>query len=395
MSPERTDSIQEFLRRLVTAISHAELYALEHAQVTRLCNASRTSLHSVLETSELSLMVVEDQLVVDDRPLPQSLFLSRFVKAMRNRGLGHVKLLQGLEVAELVALVGVLSRNWPQGQEIPSSPAVRFGRVEVRLSPQTEGSEDAGGDDEALPPVQLSEEDLAGFLELYEDVRRNNQLNVVGIRDIVSGFIDGFKLSGFIDTFRKQTDPLMALAPLRSTDEATFIHSTNVCILNLAQAVSLGIEGPLLHDIGIGAMLHDIGKLFLPSELLHKQGTLNPAEWEQIKQHPARGAEFLLDMPGVPKLAALSAFEHHLGFDLSGYPKVTPQWEQHLASQLTTISDYYDTLRTSHAGDGGIPLADISAFMLELAGSELHPQLTLNFLDLMTRVDNFCALPTS
>ena len=104
----------------------------------------------------------------------------------------------------------------------------------------------------------------------------------------------------------------MALVPLREMDEYTFTHSLNVCILNLAQGMSLGFKGQLLHDFGIAAMLHDVGKQFVPEEILNKPGNLEEDEWEFMRQHTLRGAEYLLNNPGIPRLAVICAFEHHM-----------------------------------------------------------------------------------
>ena len=148
-------------------------------------------------------------------------------------------------------------------------------------------------------------------MEIYEAVKSNRRLQVVGLSEIVAGFINVF--AGY-------ADPLLTLVPLRNMDEYTFTHSLNVCLLNLAQATALGIEGQLLHDIGLSAMLHDVGKLFIPAEILNKPGKLDDKEWALMQQHPVRGAEYLLDNPGVPRMAVINAYEHHLRFDLRATP---------------------------------------------------------------------------
>ncbi len=391
MNSEQLNAVMVSIRLLVSAISSADLYSPDHPQIARLCEQALSSLESAMPaSSKLSLVTLDDQLIIEGQAMENTLYLSRFVQALKERGIGHLKLIRGIAIDDLVALVINLSKRGAGRRcsgEIQSTEHLRYGKVEVRFSAPGSGPAAENLADPAGRPVSLNtftEEDLAGFLELYEGVRKKNKLNVVGIFDLVSGFIDGFKLSSFIDTFKKQTDPLMVIAPLRSADEATFIHSVNVCILTLAQAASLGIEGQPLHDIGVAAMLHDIGKMFVPGD--KEADDDEPVENLVPEDHPARGAEFLLEMPGVPKLAVVTAFEHHLGYNRSGYPKVSSSWKQNICSHMTTISDYYDTLRSSYGSQGGIPMEDVSAFMLELAGTELHPKLTRNFIDMMNRV---------
>jgi HD-GYP domain-containing protein (c-di-GMP phosphodiesterase class II) len=178
----------------------------------------------------------------------------------------------------------------------------------------------------------------------------------------------------------------LTLVPLRNMDEYTFTHSLNVCLLNLAQATALGIEGQLLHDIGLSAMLHDVGKLFIPEEILNKPGKLDEKEWLLIQEHPVRGAEYLLDTPGVPRMAVINAYEHHLRYDKRGYPGVKVEWQQSICSQLTSISDIYDSLRTRRPYREPTPRREVMDSIEALCGTQLHPLLAKNFLQLISRI---------
>jgi HD-GYP domain-containing protein (c-di-GMP phosphodiesterase class II) len=205
-------------------------------------------------------------------------------------------------------------------------------------------------------------------------VKKHKKMKIAGIHEIVAGLVD---------SLRREAVPFIALAPLHSMDRYTFTHSINVCILNLAQAMSLGIEGQALHDIGIAAMLHDIGKLFLPVELINKQDALEAGEWDLIKQHPIRGAQYLLESPGIPRLAVVTAFEHHLKFNQGGYPKVPPGWQQNYCSQITTISDFFDAMHTKRSYRKSLEVEEVAAIMESVMGVELHPFLTKNFFHIL------------
>jgi putative nucleotidyltransferase with HDIG domain len=180
----------------------------------------------------------------------------------------------------------------------------------------------------------------------------------------------------------------MILAALRNTDEYTFTHSTNVCILNLAQARALGIEGQQLQEIGIAAMLHDIGKMFIPEEILAKPEKLTVEEMELMKEHPVKGAKFLLKQQGVPHLAVVTAYEHHMRCDLGGYPTVTSGWQLNLCSHMTMISDFFDALRTRRPYREPMDLQSISGMMLDMMGTGFHPALARNFLCIIKHLQN-------
>jgi HD-GYP domain-containing protein (c-di-GMP phosphodiesterase class II) len=376
LSTDQLKDILSFMRQVTTAISNYMLYSPEHQQVTRLCSSAHQSLKSAMgNDKELSLLLVDDELIFRQHPLQYSMYNNRFCQALKSRGIGHLRLTQATSQQDILFLIKTLSSNPSDHKDIHSSENVRFGKLEIRQSTDLNQLSNSAAKISSLSDVPI--EELVTFMEIYEEARQNKKINIVGITEIVSCFID---------TFKKVADPILALAPLRAMDEYTFTHSTNVCILNLAQAMSLGIDGPLLNDIGVAAMLHDIGKLYVPEEVLTKSGKLDDHEWDMIKQHPTKGAQRLLDTPGVPRLAIVTAFEHHLKYDLTGYPKVAADWQQNLCSHMTTISDIFDALRTKRAYRDSMEFSKIAAIMLEMSGTDLHPVLVRNFLRIISRL---------
>lgn len=132
-------------------------------------------------------------------------------------------------------------------------------------------------------------------------------------------------------------------------------------------------------------MLHDAGKLFVDREIIQKAGSLADAEWAIMKSHPSRGAQYLMNQEGVPTMAVIAAFEHHLRYDLTGYPPVPPDWSLNLCSQMTMVSDTFDALLTRRIYKSAWDFPKVSEHMLRLAGSHLHPDLTINFLNLLAQ----------
>lgn len=376
MISERS-SLQEFIRNLLSATASAALYTITHQQVVWLIDAAFSRISHVLENvSEITIMTIENELVINGQPQERSLFLNRFAEIMQSRGISHIKLLAGLSRQELVELVAALSsRN--EGGEAPSTEHLKLGCVDIAPGSSTgTPMEGRSATDSSVSIPDMPKAELERFEEIYETVKRHKKLKITGIPGIVSGFVKAF---------HEDQDSLLAMASLRNTDKYTFTHSTNVCILNIAQAMSLGIEGQLLHDIGIAAMLHDIGKLFIPEEIITKKGKLNRREFSIMKQHPVLGAKHLLETPGVPRLAVTTAFEHHLKFNLSGYPAVQAGWLPNLCSQMTMISDFFDALRTRRSYREPLELSRIASMMQEISGTHLHPVLTQNFLRIIAR----------
>jgi HD-GYP domain-containing protein (c-di-GMP phosphodiesterase class II) len=374
MKTKQKKELTNFVRHLATAAANASLYTIEHQQVKRLCAAAHATLEESFGTdSEISFLFIEDELVVDGVPLPVDMYMTRFGKTIKSFGIGHIRFKLGITQQELQHLVSSLSRQNDGGNKISSTQHIRFGKIEVQ-TPQPEFEESGmEGARNMASIADIAAEGQCIFREIQEGVTKNRKLNISGIVKIVNALVDLCK---------NLTHPFQALASLRARDEYTFVHSSNVCILNLAQAMSLGIDGPMLYEIGIGALLHDIGKLFIPKEILNKPGALDEAEMEIIRQHPASGALYLLDGPDTPRMAVLTAFEHHMKFDYSGYPKVGSGWQQNLCSQMTTISDFFDALRTRRPYKEALEFEVIKEQMVELAGKEFNPALTEIFLHL-------------
>jgi HD-GYP domain-containing protein (c-di-GMP phosphodiesterase class II) len=376
MNPHFPKIIHDFVRNMATAVANASLYSLDHPQVTRLCDHSLSELERILsESEEISLLLIDNELISEGVSLGSGLYVSRFVQLLKSRGIGHIKLTAGITADELRHLVESL-RKGTMNTETRSTEHLRFGKVEVRYALNDEEDNGTAELRKLAVFADMPDAELHRLMEIYDGVRRHRKLKVNGVDEIVSCFIQ---------TFKSHIDPILAISPLKALDEYTFTHSTNVCILNLAQAMALGIDGQLLHEIGLAAMLHDMGKLFIPEEILTKPGKLDEKEWELMKLHPVRGAQYLLSTPGVPQLAVITAFEHHMNYDLSGYPQVPKGWSQNLCSQMTTISDIFDAMRSIRSYSGSVESGEVATRLLEMSGKQLNPLLVKNFLGLLNK----------
>lgn len=376
----------DFIRLLLSATANASLYGMSHPQVERLSSQARASICLILESRpEVTLLVIDNELIIDGQPQDLGLFLDRFTQTLKSHGVGSLKILPGITKSEIELLIGGLARQLDDGAQIlASSDHIRLGKVDLRIREESDDSGTTASERPVLTLPDMPREELARFMEIYESVRNRQKIQINGVKEVVSGFINIFRHSG---------KPLLAMAALQDTDESTFSHSTNVSVLTLAQAIALGIEGQLLKEIGLAAMLHDIGKLFIPEEVILKTGKLTSEEFELIKQHPVRGARHLVETPGVPRLAIIVAYEHHLKFNLSGYPKVPADWQQNLCSHMTMISDVFDALRSRRSYREPMEFNQITVVMQNMMGTDLHPALTRNFLRIISGVMEANATP--
>ncbi len=377
MTPDRMRRIHDFIRNMVSAIANVSLYEPDHRQVHRLCSKAHENLQDAMAgDKELFFLRIEDELIYGNTPLEGSMSQHKFNQTLACRGIGHLKFLCDVSPQEIRTLAVSLSGRTASRNGVRSTEHIRLGKIDLPSS----GDDKDLNEQEDRPKISLEDiplHEVKAFADMHESIRNNDKLPVNGICSIVDALIGNF---------RQAATPLLAIAPLRLLDEYTYTHSTNVCILNIAQALSFGCTGSLLHEIGVAAMLHDIGKLFIPEEILTKPGKLTPEEMEIIRQHPLKGANHLLAMPGIPKLAVVCCFEHHLRYNLTGYPAVRDDWQQNLVSQLTAVSDYFDALRTRRIYRGSLDFDTVAGMMIDISGTELHPALTRNFLRLLARL---------
>ena len=158
---------------------------------------------------------------------------------------------------------------------------------------------------------------------------------------------------------------LMALTAIKRYDNYTFTHMVNVSVIAMAQARPLNLDGPLLREFGFAALMHDIGKVNTPLEVLNKPDRLTREEFDIMKQHVVDGAHILRRTPEMPALAPVVAFEHHLRQDLSGYPENIGHRELNLCTQIVSIADVYDALRSNRVYRQGLPSDRIKAIMTQ------------------------------
>ena len=123
-----------------------------------------------------------------------------------------------------------------------------------------------------------------------------------------------------------------------------------------------------VHDSGTAALLHDVGKLKVPPDVLSSPTKLTDSQIVLMKRHPEDGARMLMGAGRLPELAAIVAFEHHLQFDGGGYPAVPAGWKTHIASEITHIADVYDALRSDRPYRQGLPAETAAQMMTADAG---------------------------
>jgi putative nucleotidyltransferase with HDIG domain len=180
---------------------------------------------------------------------------------------------------------------------------------------------------------------------------------------------------------------ILPLLQLKEFDQYTTTHSLNVAVLSMALAESLGLRSLEVRAFGVAGLLHDIGKIRIPIEVLTKPGKLSAEEMTLIRRHPIDGAEMILQSDQELDLAAVVAYEHHMMLDGCGYPATHygQGRPSTLASRLIHVCDVFDALRTKRPYREAWEADVVFAYLLEHAGSDFDPELVTPFIDMMRR----------
>ncbi|HWP36888.1 MAG TPA: HD domain-containing phosphohydrolase [Gemmatimonadales bacterium] len=176
---------------------------------------------------------------------------------------------------------------------------------------------------------------------------------------------------------------MLPLLTLRGFDEYTTTHSMNVCVLTMGLAEWLGMSSDDVRAFGVAGLLHDLGKVKIPREVLTKPGKLDPAERALMNAHPAEGAKLILASEEDLDLAAVVAYEHHIMLNGGGYPAFRFPRDCHRASKLVHVCDVYDALRTNRPYRDAWPPDKVLAYIEERSGTEFDGTIAHAFAGMM------------
>ncbi len=194
-------------------------------------------------------------------------------------------------------------------------------------------------------------------------------------------------LQDAVSSIIQDESSLLGLANIKNYDEYTFNHSVNVAIYAIGLGQRIGIPKMLLSHLGMAGLFHDIGKTRIPTEILNKKEKLLPEEWTVIRSHPVTGVEIIIGMKEWGELSTRligAAFDHHLKYDLTGYPKLSRKRDLTLFGKIVSLADFYDALVRPRVYRKFPYVSEkILGFMLERAGKDFDPALVKVFINMI------------
>ena len=372
MSAPRFQLADEVLRRFAASLRSAQLYSPGHPIIGRNLE-SLSGAFQLLHSLQPSVVIglVGEEVIVDDMPMARADTLGPLVRRLQQSGVDRITVDRGVTAGEIATFVSAVTtidaRNGDGAEAFPPMAHIRVGRVTVEQR------------------VESSLTDMATIKRLYSDAVTvaSDVWDSAQSEGRPDATVARTMIDGLAQAVAQNRTALLALTTLKNYDNYTFTHMVNVSILTMGQARGLGMDGALLREFGLAALMHDIGKVRTPIDILNKAEKLTDAEFAVMKRHTVDGAEILRMTPEVPALAPVVAFEHHLRIDGSGYPDGVSRSSLNIGTMLCSIADVYDAMRSQRSYQQSFPTDRILAVLKRNDGTQFDQHLVRRFVQLI------------
>ena len=378
-----------FLTSLSTALSTLALYSEGHPAVQRSLDLAYRHLTDLRAArGPLVFTFLPEEVLFGRELLPE---LERWEWSMRFAKGGVERLeIDGVVdqpqferfVSHLAAVIGLAGDAradlWQDGPD-----GIRFGRVRL------EAGDREAGPAPSLPVARLTyslREEREAVSWMHQEVSAGHSIPLLEAYGVVRS------LSLAMHGGQAMMLPLLQL---KEFDQYTTTHSMNVAVLSMALGEFLGSPPAGIRAFGLAGLLHDLGKVRIPHEILIKPGKLTPQERAVVEAHPVDGAKMILQGNEPLDLAAVVAYEHHRYHDGGGYPHVHYHRGAHQASRLVHLCDVYDALRTKRPYRDAWSSTEALTYIQGRAGSEFDPAMVAGFIEMMRQWDDRIALEES
>jgi HD-GYP domain-containing protein (c-di-GMP phosphodiesterase class II) len=366
-------------QHLAAVMKNATLYPESHPSLLSSAEKLLLKIQELLvDRKEVSFYLVGGELFFETHSVPVDQSLSLVMEQFVSREIGGIIFRPGLTEMEIIKFAGLMSKE----------PAVFVieGGLSTALTQENISHIDlhralivdkkVGS---AIKKGKKASQDYTDAVGTVKEMIRSVHLDkTVNMRKMNT------TVQTMVDDILENRDAFMGLTSIKMYDEYTFAHSVNTSILAISLGTFLSLEKRQIAVLGIAGLLHDIGKVSLPLEIINKPGKLTEEEWGIIQQHPVEGALVLSDIPGVTKMAMVAAFEHHQHGDLRGYPRVEDGRLPHLFSQIVALSDAYEAITANRVYySARTPPDQAIRILLKNRGKTFDPILVKAFVNMI------------
>jgi len=371
------EKIEKTFRELVISLQKARLYGTGHVKF-------RESIPVVYESLQ-DLFLLRDELVIglvgNELAFEKEIFfdLSKLLQPvivyLTSRGIERISFSRSLSLDELERFVVFLATPPDQGEAEPQVYLEQNGIYNISVGKLGTGNREKEDKNAGESALKIYEDSLSRFSSAIDSLLAGEKTDALNIRMALNNITE--MLTGRYHEFLK-------LATVKRYDAGTFVHLMNVAILGMYFSAKLGFPRDDVNEIGMAGLFHDIGKLYISRKIITKPGKLTEEEFDRIRSHSSLGAEILFNYSAsLGILPSVVAFEHHLKYDLKGYPRLTIPRSPHTASKIISICDVYDALSQRRSYKNDYPPNIIYDIMIKDRGTSFDPELLDSFFRIM------------
>ena len=368
-----------FLTAFAQALATMTLYAEGHPARERAIDAAYRELQDLQATTPHPLFTfLGDEIVFGRLPL-RELRAWDWSQRLAQAGVQRLEFADSVGreefegfLDELLARLTLSAIDTSEAHQMRRS-SIRYGAVGVRG--------DAEVDQAELPTATIS----YSLAEETDTLRwMHDEVKVTGLLPLAEAEAVVRSLSVAMHSGRQLMIPLLQL---KEFDQYTTTHSLNVSVLAMALSEFLGLGPKDARGFGIAGLLHDLGKIRIPIEVLTKAGRFTEQERQLMNKHPADGARIILESQEQLDLAAVVAYEHHIMLNGDGYPTLRFRRDCHFGSKLVHVCDVYDALRTTRPYREAWPQERTVAYLEGRAGVEFDAEMVKAFTRMMREME--------
>jgi len=188
------------------------------------------------------------------------------------------------------------------------------------------------------------------------------------------------QIEQIVDEILGNQHMMINMVDLKVFDDYTYFHSVNVAVLSIVLGTSLGFSKEDLCSLGLGAILHDIGKIFIKKEILNKNGMLSDHEFEELKNHSAKGYDYIKKGFGISMSSKMGIRDHHEKYGGGGYPNDITGGDISLFGRIISIADVYDAMTSDRPYRKAVKPSEVIEYIMGSSYTLFDPDLVNIFI---------------
>jgi putative nucleotidyltransferase with HDIG domain len=368
---------REILKRLIATENNVGIYPPKHPAVVEpaveMCEMLKDLFH---DRDRVSFAIVNSEIYFERQLLSEeSIRYADFIRLLMQRGVNSLSFDPNVTPESITVFFSFINIK---GEDKVSGKSLK------RL---LKGADVKGVDFEELVAFDVTDEvyEVKSGPQVVETVANTSyedaleQMEEVG-EDVLTGKgIDVGSLhvvvSSLMGDFLTDREAIIGLLSIKSYNKHLFHHSINVAVTSLLIGSKLKLSEEMLQIVGISGLLHDIGKLKIPSEIIDKPEKLTDSEWEIMKTHPIEGAQILLQYGNIGEFPLLAAMEHHVHYDLNGYPTLNGKMAPHAIARIVAIADVYEAMTANRSYRPACSVHQAMGMLMSGAGTQFDSML--------------------